>query len=145
MFLLIFSTLLWIGPIVSDADYIILIPDDCEEWEFRDYTAEMESHGFPKGIRFALSKESRYNQVSIVHFWMQEEEKLELIQKTYSEIQNSKVLYTSALEAADWLKFWRKDTPKLFLLLPEDYCSEKRFNFNHIFTLFEVKIERGGH
>ena len=145
MFILILSVLMWLVPLQDQPAFIILIPDDCEEWEFGNYSAEMESHSFPEGMRFALRKEAKYNQISIVHFWMQEQEKLEVIQKTYPEILQSEILYTSDLQSADWLKYWRKGTPKLFLLLPEDYCSEKRFIFNHTFTLYEVEIEIGGH
>lgn len=144
MLVLILSLLMWLMPQGDQPDYIIFIPDDCERWNLGYRTEELEAKGYPKGVRFISTKEFSGSIVFVSHFWV-EEKNLEIKTLTYPEILRSEIIYTSDLEAVDWLKYWRKDTPKLFLLLPEDYCSEKRFNFNHTFTLYEVEIEIDGH
>ena len=136
---------MWLVPLQDQPAFIILIPDDCDTWTTTNDSAKLETLGYPKGTRVSMNKGFDKSHVFVFHFWLQEEKNLEIKTLTYPEILRSEIIYTSDLEAVDWLKYWRKETPKLFLLLPEDYCSKKRFNFNHTFTLYEVEIEIDGH
>ncbi|RAI95341.1 hypothetical protein LV83_00592 [Algoriphagus yeomjeoni] len=30
---------------------------------------------------------------------------------------------------------------KVFIIHPDDYCSGKRFEYNHVFKLYEIRIQ----
>jgi len=79
--------------------------------------------------------------VRISFFWFYPEEELATINMTYSQIINSNYQYTSELSFEDWFCLLSKNIDtKFFVLLPIDYCSEKRFVLNQEFILYEINI-----
>ncbi|WP_338221175.1 hypothetical protein [Algoriphagus sp. oki45] len=58
---------------------------------------------------------------------------------TFSQIMESDPIYTSQLNHHDWRNLARENV-RVYILIPEDYCSEKRFLHDHQFTLYEVRV-----
>jgi hypothetical protein len=61
----------------------------------------------------------------------------------YAEIMEQNPRYTSELKKEDWIKL-DNEKRKIYLLRPDDFCSEKRFVLNQEFTLYEVLIGLSG-
>jgi hypothetical protein len=135
MWKLILLLSLWLAPTPSPSDYIILIADDCSKW----YMSIIKKKG-----HFGLSKRTPdYHSVSLVYGWITPEDSLSKINMRYADILEQKPRYTSELNAEDWIKL-DNEKRKIYLLRPDDFCSEKRFVLNQEFTLYEVLIGLSG-
>lgn len=111
---------------------VILILNDCENWELYNYRVD-KNH-------FSYSKEFKdFPFVSMGHAWIDEEYKLSTKSLNFSEIIDSDPIYTSQLSLNDWYSVQR-EYEKIFILIPEDYCSEKRVLHGYEFTLYEVNL-----
>ncbi len=70
---------------------------------------------------------------------------MSIISMTYSQILKMNPQYTSELDTEDWDQLaYGEDKKKIYMLRPDDYCSEKRFVFNQEFVLYEVRIHLSG-
>jgi hypothetical protein len=138
MWVLILSYFLWWAPIPTNSDYLILIADDCSKWSKYDFNQEE--------VQFGLSKDILdYNFLGLTHSWLFAKDKLSVINMTYSEILKMNPKYSSELTPKDWDHMAHgKDKKKIYILIPEDYCSERRFVFKHKFVLYEVRIGLSG-
>lgn len=141
--ILFLSAFLWLAPEESDSDFQILILDDCKEWSISEHPWKPNEQGVVQKQRFFVEKSwTRVGQyVRISFFWFYPEEELATINMTYSQIINSNYQYTSELSFEDWFCLLSKNIDtKFFVLLPIDYCSEKRFVLNQEFILYEINI-----
>jgi hypothetical protein len=117
-------------------DIIILVIDDCQNWTIRNLN--------PKLNHFGILKNDLSNQeILIVHAWKDENDSLDVISKTISEIKKFDFLYSSQMESEQWIKI-ASSKAKIFVLLPNEYCSENRFYYNFKFKLYEVKVGVSG-
>lgn len=119
-------------------DYRILIVDDCKNWH--------EIVRPKKPNHYSITKEIPvFHNVWLSHFWLFPEDSLTRIDLTYPEILKLNPQFTSELTTADWDQLaYGKDKKKIFMLKPDDFCSEKRFCFDEKFTLLEVRIHLSG-
>jgi hypothetical protein len=115
---------------------IVLIMDDCYNW------SAVPNNALKYKSDFIYSKNLPKNQlVSLGHIWFDPKPKPATQTISYSEIIKMEPNYTSEMNFEDWSELKsRKDSSMVFILKPEDFCSEKRFSFNHQFTLYEVKF-----
>ena len=133
MWKLILLLAIWLAPNPAPSDYIILIADDCTNWDKID--------PYRKTARYSIVKSTPdFHSIMLIHDWMLLEDSLSKINMRYADILEQNPRYTSKLKKEDWIEFaYGKDKKKLFLLRPDDYCSGRRFVFNQEFTLYEVK------
>lgn len=114
---------------------ILLIMDDCEKWN-------LQTNGLKYESDFIISKSLPENQsVSLGHMWFDPKPKPETKKISFSEINEMNRFFTSEMNYADWIELrYRKDAVKIYILRPEDFCSQNRFVFDYKFILYEVKI-----
>lgn len=138
MWVLILSYFLWWAPIQTNSDCLILIADDCSKWSKYDFNQEE--------VQFGLSKDIiGYNFLGLTHSWLFPNDKLSIINMTYSEILKMNPKFSSELSPKDWEQLaYGKEKKKIYMLKPDDYCSEKRFVYNEEFVLYEVRIHLSG-
>jgi hypothetical protein len=117
---------------------IILVIDDCKKWN------EIKLN--PIDGRYSIFKEiSKFHHTTLSHNWMNPEDKLATIHLTYQEMLNYQPIFSSDLSSEDWYDLMSKTrTRKMFILKPNDFCSNKRFIFGEKFELLEVRISLGG-
>jgi hypothetical protein len=84
-----------------------------------------------------------FHLVGISHGWIFPEDSLSKINMRYAEIMEQNPRYTSELKKEDWIKL-DNEKRKIYLLRPDDFCSEKRFVLNQEFTLYEVRVGLSG-
>lgn len=138
MWKLIFTLALWPGTNSSPSDSVILIVDDCTQWRKIDPYRISDKYSIAKSIPV-------FHNVWLSHFWLFPEDSLTTIDLTYSEILKLNPQFTSELTTADWDQLtYGKDKKKIFMLKPDNFCSDKRFSFDHKFTLLEVRIHLSG-
>ena len=138
MWKLIFTLAILLGTNSSPSDSVILIADDCLEWRTIDPNKKKNRHSIVKSIPV-------FHRVMLIHDWVIPEDSLTTIDLTYSEILKLNPQFTSELTTAEWDQLtYGKDRKKIFMLRPDDFCSEKRFSFDHKFTLLEIRIHLSG-
>jgi len=136
MWKLILVLAIWLAPNPAPSDYIILIADDCTNWDKID--------PYRKTARYSIVKSTPdFHSIMLIHDWMLLEDSLSKINMRHADILEQNPRYTSELKKEDWLKL-DNDKRKIFLLRPDDYCSRKRFVFNQQFTLYEVRVRLSG-
>ena len=138
MWILILSYFLCWTTIPANSEYLILITDDCSKWSKYDFNQEE--------VQFGLSKDIRgYNFLGLTHSWLFPKDKLSVRSMTYSEILKMNPKYSSELTPKDWDNLaHEKDKKKIYMLIPEDFCSERRFVLHQEFELYEVRISLSG-
>lgn len=138
MWKLVFTLSLWLGTNLFALDSVFLIVDDCDQWRKIDPYRKSDKYSIAKSIPV-------FHTVMLSHFWIFPEDSLTKIDLTYPEILNLNAQFTSELTTADWDQLaFGKDNKKIFMLRPDDFCSEKRFSFDQKFTLLEVRIHLSG-
>ena len=136
MWKLILLLSLWLAPTPSPSDSIILIADDCTQWRMSILHKKKGYFGFTKSTL-------DFHLVGISHGWIFPEDSLSKINMRYAEIMEQNPRYTSELKKEDWIKL-DNEKRKIYLLRPDDFCSEKRFVLNQEFTLYEVRVGLSG-
>ena len=136
MWNLILLLTLWLAPTPSPSDSIILIADDCTQWRMSILHKKKGYFGFTKST-------PDFHLVGISHGWIFPEDSLSKINMRYAEIMEQNPRYTSELKKEDWIKL-DNEKRKIYLLRPDDFCSEKRFVLNQEFTLYEVRVGLSG-
>lgn len=118
--------------VISREKSTFIILDDCDKWNKR-FQGNYDQH-------FSYSREvEKIGLVGFIFGWIDENDKLSTKSQTFSEIVESNPVYTSQLSYRDWYSL-AKENERIFILIPEDYCSEKRFFYNYEFTLYEVRL-----
>jgi hypothetical protein len=136
MWKLILVLAIWLYPTPDPSDYIILIADDCTQWKM--------SFLHKKKLHFGFSKSTPdFHSIGLSHGWISPEDSLPKINMRYADILEQNPRYTSELNADDWIKL-DNEKRKIYLLRPDDFCSEKRFVLNQEFTLYEVRVGLSG-
>ncbi len=136
MWKLILVLAIWLYPTPDPSDYIILIADDCTQWKM--------SFFHKKKLHFGFSKSTPdFHSIGLSHGWISPEDSLSKINMRYADILEQNPRYTSELNADDWIKL-DNEKRKIYLLRPDDFCSEKRFVLNQEFTLYEVRVGLSG-
>lgn len=129
---LILSILLQLFSTLENRD-VILIIEDCTDWK-------KITHGLKYPENFILNKDKpREEMVSLGHAWFDPEQKLFTKTILFSEIVKNNPLYVSELDFKDWITL-KNSKEKIYVLLPEDYCSNKRFIHNQKLTLYEITL-----
>ncbi|MBN3581230.1 hypothetical protein JYB64_02455 [Algoriphagus aestuarii] len=59
---------------------------------------------------------------------------------TKPEIEKGEFFNSSQLDFQDWYDLNKMKGKKLFVMMAEDFCSRKRFEYGYSFTLYEVRI-----
>lgn len=118
----------------KNEEEVYIIVDDCKNWKIRTYGDNQS--------QFFISKEERikYPSITLVHAWIEPSSKLSTENLTLSQIIEKNPIYTSNLGDKDWIRLIQNPNQKFFVLRPDEYCSDKRFLFNHQFSVYEVKI-----
>ncbi|MCE7055061.1 hypothetical protein LZF95_10280 [Algoriphagus sp. AGSA1] len=127
---------LWFLPQLPTSDYLVLIVDDCQ------LARHMETGNIPEQVLIALNYNDNRKIVSLSNTYVYPEDRLSTMSMKFSEILESNPSYTSDLKSFDaWVDFaYRRDKKKIFILIPRDYCSGKRFVSDQSFTLYEVRV-----
>lgn len=112
---------------------VIFILDNCEDWDRFHFQHETSQFSY-------YSEKKEFPLISMIHAWIDEEYKLSTKSLTYPEIMDSEHLFSSQLNLKDWYELSNDSGPRVFILIPEDYCSEKRFLHYYKFTLYEVHL-----
>jgi len=110
----------------------IIILDDCEKWEKIKPRKNDHFFSYSKNVE-------KIGPVDFGFGWIDEEYKLSTQTMTFSQILDFDPIYTSQLNHHDWRNLARENE-RVFILVPEDYCSDKRFLHDYKFTLYEVRI-----
>jgi hypothetical protein len=118
----------------NHSEFVILILDDCQDWD------EVPNNALKDKSDFIYSKYFPDNlSVSIGNRWYEPKPKPSTQSMSFPEIIKMGAILTSELDYHDWRNLESiKDQNKIFVLKPNDFCSEKRFLFNHQFTLYEI-------
>ena len=126
-------------PVASDS-YIIII-DDCSKWKKINLNRKMGDDPI-NDVRFIYTLDVKdLSSVSIERMWIEEMDKPELKKFTLKEIYESNLFFTSEFSTKGWFDFvYKLQDKKIYLVVPEEYCSQKRFAFQYEFTLYEVRI-----
>jgi hypothetical protein len=108
----------------------LIILDDCDKWN-KVSRGKFNNH-------FSYLREvEKIGLVGFIFGWIDEDYRLSTKSLTFSEIRKSEPLYTSQFSINDWYSLPR-EYERVFILAPEDYCSEKRFLHDYEFTVYEV-------
>lgn len=131
---LILSILLQLFSTLENRD-IILIIEDCTGWK-------KITNGLKYPENFILNKDNpREESVSLGHAWFDPEQKLLTKSLSFSEIVEANPLYVSEFDFEDWIALNNsKEKGKIYVLLPEDYCTNKRFIQNQKLALYEITL-----
>ncbi|WP_157359752.1 hypothetical protein [Algoriphagus mannitolivorans] len=78
--------------------------------------------------------------ITLGHGWIEPTSKRLTKNLTLSQTHEKNPIYTSNLDAKDWIRLIQNPNQKFFVLRPDEYCSDKRFLFNQQFSVYEVKI-----
>ena len=140
MYQLVFILSFWMGLNSQKSSYQTIIIDDCTSWEMGSYSYNVALEKSSKGNRFNLIKEFKYHVLFLRHFWIEENERLEELTLPYSEILGAPPLFSSDLTLEDWTQLGNSKK-KIYVLLPSDYCSAKRFDWNTKFIVYEMHID----
>jgi hypothetical protein len=121
----------------------ILILDDCTTWEFKDYSQpdpDLKKSDYPF-FSFRKIDLKTKDYISVSHIGVSLEEKMLSLDLTYPEILSHNPVYSSKLSLADWysLEVSNPGTP-IYLVIPSDYCSEKRFIWQQKFTVYLIHL-----
>lgn len=121
----------------------ILILDDCTTWEFKDYSQPSPDLKKSDNPRFFFKKIElkTNNYISVSHTGVSFEDKTLSLDLTYPEILSHDPVFSSNLSLADWysLEVSNPGTP-IYLVMPSDYCSEKRFIWQQKFTDYLIHL-----
>lgn len=111
----------------------ILILDDCKYWKKGYHNEELG--------QFAIVFDNLKNNqmVLLSNRKVPNESPYEVLTIKYSELMKKKFLFSSELTYKNWVDLEQKRT-RLLILRPEDFCSNKRFNYNQLISLYEVHI-----
>ena len=141
MYQLIFTIALWLSVFQSEKDSLFIVIDDCGNWEMIDYSNDNRVKKLPKGPHFYLFQEYSNTTVSLIHFPISESGQLDTMNLTLPKILEKNHLFSSNIPFWDWLKLRPEIADmRIFIVLPKDYCSSKRFLWNQRFTLYEIKV-----
>lgn len=111
----------------------VIILDDCAKWSGRRTGKDPSFFGY-----FKLKSDR--NSVVFNYGWMDKPDSLTTMKGTYAEILKSGAIFSSDLSDEEWYELDDDPDRRIFILRPEDYCSDKRFLYNYNFTLYEVRI-----
>jgi hypothetical protein len=154
MLALILPIFLWLLPKQDESGLVILILDDCKNWEFKENEYPPNEENIDEISNFSLSKNwikgtsdlGRY--VWLSHVWNyliyqrgEEGKGKSILSLTYSQILNLKPIYSSETPFPEWYEIERRSYNKLvYVMLPSDYCSDNRFVYNYSFKLYQVNL-----
>ena len=121
----------------------ILILDDCTTWEFKDYSQpgpDLKKSDYPS-FSFRKIELKTNDYISLSHIGVSLEEKTLSLDLTFPEILSYDPVFSSKLSLADWysLEASNPGTP-IYLVIPSDYCSEKRFIWQQKFTVYLIHL-----
>lgn len=79
--------------------------------------------------------------ISLNHIWLEDEGVHSVKNFTLVDIQTSNPSFTSSFTEQDWVEYVdNQKREKIYIVTHEEYCSDKRFSFQAIFTLCEIDI-----
>jgi len=131
MWRLIAVLLFIIVPLGGNKETILIVVDDCQNWRKINTRNSSET--------FSLSKDVSIEQrVSLIHGWLDPTDSLSKMSINHPIIKDAKICYASLLKEEDWYKLSSDLGPRIFILRPADFCSNKRFVLNYDFSVFEV-------
>ncbi len=133
MWQLILITLFFAFSETQKSEPLFIILDDCNKWENRSQ-GENDQH-------FTLSREvENIGLVGFIYGWIDQAESLGFRHLTYGSLLAAKPIFSSDLSREDWYELGNITDQELFIMTPEDYCSERRFRYDHKFKLYEMKL-----
>lgn len=126
-------------------EFRILILDECVEWKFKSSYTDSESLEHQKIAESVIHLEKNFdssNYVWITHLGLLEENPMLTIELTLPEVLSRNPSFSSEFSMKEWHEFRiKKPIQPVYVLIPSDYCSEKRFLANQKFTLYLVHLE----
>lgn len=121
----------------------ILILDDCTTWEFKDYSQpspDLKKSDYPF-FSFRKIDLKTKDYISVSHIGVSLEEKTLSLDLTYPEILSHNPVYSSKLSLGDWYSLEASNPGiPIYLVMPSDYCSEKRFLWKQKFTVYLIHL-----
>ena len=122
----------------SKEEFSVLIVDDCKEWK------KVEHYFKASNDKKMFSYEKDLVSIpfiSLNNIWLEDEDAPRVKNLTLMDIQNSNPSFTSGFTEQNWIEYVdNQKGKKIYLVTPEEYCSDKRFSFKAIFTLYEINI-----
>jgi hypothetical protein len=110
----------------------IIVIDDCQNWK-------KLTEGFKYKGNFILYRDQPRDQsISLGYAWLDSGNMPKNSKISFAEINDKNARFSSELSFEDWRSFFVGK--KIFILLPEDFCSSKRLEFGHQITLYEVSV-----
>ncbi|MCE7055057.1 hypothetical protein LZF95_10260 [Algoriphagus sp. AGSA1] len=126
-----------------EKEKVFVVIDDCQQWEkHRPIDEQYFSITTNKVccVPPFYSHEGK-DSLASVHLFngdidLNPPDKLEII---YAELLNSGVRFSSEMSFEEWgaLNLAEKD---VYILLPDDFCSTKRFIYDVVFTVYRAKL-----
>jgi hypothetical protein len=121
---------------LEEPQIAFIVIDDCILWEKTSYPKR-----FPEEFSFVKKEFKNNHWLMISYSWLDQTDKPINLKSTLRELSKQKLKYSSSLEYDDWARMEiesSKKTLKVYVLTPSDFCSQKRFEFDHQFELYEV-------
>ena len=124
--------------ILEEVYITVIVLNDCKIWE-KTFMGRDSNY-------FVYSKEIKdRNEVRLSYGWIDESDSLSTINHGYPEILKSDIIFSSDLNYNEWYELMGDPVRSFFIVLPEDYCSARRFWHNYQFTLYPVRIYVDGY
>ncbi|TFV95927.1 hypothetical protein E4S40_06805 [Algoriphagus kandeliae] len=118
---------------------VYLILDDCINWKRSGFLDKKNMFFLYKDFDKKLFEE--VFEVNFSHVWLADDKRLSSIKLKYSDLLEGLPIFSSGLSKKNWENLSKLKDTSFFILIPEDYCSEKRFLNGYEFTLYEVNLD----
>ncbi|WPR74546.1 hypothetical protein [Algoriphagus sp. NG3] len=127
-----------------EKEKVFVIIDDCQQWEKHRPIDEQYFSITTNKVCCASSYYSSYDDkdtLASVHLFNGDIDlnPPELLEIAYTELLNLGVRFSSEIGVEQWGTF-NSEESELYIILPDDFCSEKRFLHSAIFTLYKTRV-----
>jgi hypothetical protein len=131
----------------AEKEKVFVIIDDCQQWGKRRPIDEQY---------FSITTNKVW--LSSSYYFYDEQDTLasvhlfngdiylnppELLEMSLAEMLNCGVQFSSEIGVEDWSTF-NSEGSELYIILPEDFCSEKKFLHSTNFTLYKTRVDYPG-
>ncbi|WP_425637061.1 hypothetical protein ACPUEN_16790 [Algoriphagus yeomjeoni] len=127
----------------AEKEKVFVIIDDCQQWEKRRPIDEQYFSITNNKVWLSSSYYSYDEQDTLasVHLFNGNIDlnPPELLEMSLAEMLNSGVQFSSEIGVEDWCTF-NSEGSELYIILPEDFCSEKEFLHSTNFTLYKTRV-----
>lgn len=126
-----------------DKEKVFIIVDECKSWEKNRILDDQYFFTFNNEVccvspYYSIQGKDSLASVKLfnVDINLNPAETLEI---SLTEMLNTGAKFSSAMSYEDWYAI-NSEEADLYIILPDDFCSIKRFNYNEVFTVYKVNL-----